>query len=106
MPSPRRSAPTLTELFCVPTISTGSVPLNRGRRHMTRAEALTAIGRRNAGCAFAALAGHQAASHGDAWVKNPHPHGSALHRAWVDGYRVAIETPVASYRLPGDRRAA
>jgi hypothetical protein len=73
---------------------------------MTRSEAIAAIGRQNAGCVYATLQGHRAACNGVAWVRNPYPHGTALHRAWIYGYRVAIETPVASYRLPGDRRAA
>lgn len=73
---------------------------------MTRNEALAAVGKQNAGSVYATLSGHQAVRLGLGWTRNPYPHGTPLHRAWLDGYRIAVETPVPAYRLPGDRRAA
>lgn len=73
---------------------------------MTREEALAAVGRQQNGCALAAVEGCGAARSGQSWTRNPYPHGTAQHRSWLHGYRIALATPVASYRLPGDRRAA
>ena len=73
---------------------------------MTREEARASIAAEQTGCATAALGGSMAARNGVSWTKNPCPRGTPRHRAWLDGYRIAVETPVPAYRLPGDRRAA
>lgn len=73
---------------------------------MTREECLAGIAAEQAGCATASLGGSMAARNGVSWTKNPFPRGTPRHRAWLAGYRTAVETPVPSYRLPGDRRVA
>lgn len=54
----------------------------------------------------ARLAGFQAARHLEGHLLCPHPKGSTLYRAWMDGWKLKLFEPVGSMRLPLDRRAA